>query len=172
MQPSYRWNGEAESSWGRVFWKPRVPTSSTTRSEPLSCRCSCKTKEHQQQHRKKQIKHTQREKSWVIRSDPNPVDLSKCFIQSGLCPKTTLIKDFTAVINAVWISISDPIEIQSNPDPILNCRTRLDRDPEAGSCSTLILSVQLWCFYKIINKPNRPTLISKNHHLVWKIIMV
>jgi len=23
MQPSYRWNGEAESSWGRVFWKPR-----------------------------------------------------------------------------------------------------------------------------------------------------
>jgi len=24
MQPSYRWNGEAESSWGRVFWKPRA----------------------------------------------------------------------------------------------------------------------------------------------------
>ena len=29
-------------------------------------------------------------------------------------------------------------EIQSNPDPVLNCRIRLDRDPETGSCSTLV----------------------------------
>jgi len=29
-------------------------------------------------------------------------------------------------------------EIQSEPDPVLNCRIRLDRDPETGSCSTLV----------------------------------
>jgi len=29
-------------------------------------------------------------------------------------------------------------KIQSNPDPVLNCRIRLDRDPETGSCSTLL----------------------------------
>jgi len=67
MQPSYRWNGEAEGSWGRVFRKPRVRTSSTTKGDPLSltrCRCSCKTKEHQQRHRKKQItqSHTHKER--------------------------------------------------------------------------------------------------------------
>ena len=47
MLPSYCWNGEAGSSWGRVFWKSRVRTSSTTRSDLLSltrCCCSCKTK--------------------------------------------------------------------------------------------------------------------------------
>jgi len=52
---------------------------------------------------------------WVFRSDPNPVDLSKHLIQSGLYPKNPLIKHFTAVINAVWISISDPIEFFRNP---------------------------------------------------------
>ena len=51
----------------------------------------------------------------VIRSDPNPVDLSKYLMQSGLYPKRTLIKHFTAVINAVWISISDPVEFFQNP---------------------------------------------------------
>jgi len=30
-------------------------------------------------------------------------------------------------------------EIQSDPDPVLNCRIRLDCDPETGSCLTLIL---------------------------------
>jgi len=30
-------------------------------------------------------------------------------------------------------------EIQSDPGPVLNYRIRLDRDPETGSCSTLIL---------------------------------
>jgi len=29
-------------------------------------------------------------------------------------------------------------EIQSDPDPVLNCRIRLDRDPDTGSCSTLV----------------------------------
>jgi len=43
MQPSYCWNGEAGSSWGRVYWTSRVRTSSTTTSDPLSLtRCSCK----------------------------------------------------------------------------------------------------------------------------------
>jgi len=28
-------------------------------------------------------------------------------------------------------------KIQSNPDPVLKCRSRLDHDPETGSCSTL-----------------------------------
>jgi len=45
------------------------------------------------------------------------------------------------VINAVWISISDPVsffEMQS--DPVLNCRIRLDRNQETGSCSTLVCS--------------------------------
>jgi len=35
MQSSYYWNGEAASSWVWVFWKSRVRTSSTTRSDPL-----------------------------------------------------------------------------------------------------------------------------------------
>ena len=52
---------------------------------------------------------------WVIRSDPNPVDLSKYLIQSGLYPKNPLIKHITAVISAVWISISDPVEFVKNP---------------------------------------------------------
>ena len=51
---------------------------------------------------------------WVIRSDPDPLDLSKYLMQSGLYPKKTLIKPFTAVINAVWISKSDPVEIFRN----------------------------------------------------------
>jgi len=29
-------------------------------------------------------------------------------------------------------------KIQSNLDPVLKCRIRLDRDPETGSCSTLL----------------------------------
>jgi len=52
----------------------------------------------------------------------------------------TLIKHFTAVINAVWISISDQVEfleIQSDPGPVLNSRIRFDREPGTGSCSTL-----------------------------------
>jgi len=62
-------------------------------------------------------------------------------IQPGLYQKNTLIKHFTAVINAVWISIIDPVEffkIQS--DPVPNCRIRLDRDPETRSCSTVVCS--------------------------------
>jgi len=77
---------------------------------------------------------------WVIRSNPNPVNLSKYLIQSGLYPKKTLIEHFTAVINAVWISISDPVEFfqnPANPDLVLKCRIRLDHDPETRSSSTL-----------------------------------
>ena len=64
--------------------------------------------------------------------DRNPVQYFHCVVQ----PDHTL----TAVINAVWISIPDPVEFFSkfNPDPVLNCRIRLDRDPETGSCSTLV----------------------------------
>jgi len=51
----------------------------------------------------------------TIRSDPNPADLSKYLIQSCLYPKKSLIKDYTAVINAVWISISYPVEFFQNP---------------------------------------------------------
>jgi len=29
-------------------------------------------------------------------------------------------------------------EIQSDPGAVLNCRIRLERDPETGSCSTLM----------------------------------
>jgi len=36
-------------------------------------------------------------------------------IQSGLYPKKTLFKHFTAVISAGWISISDPVEFFHNP---------------------------------------------------------
>ena len=45
------------------------------------------------------------------------------------------------MINTVWISISGPVE--SDPDPVLNCRIRLDRDQETGSCSTLMAKVKL-----------------------------
>ena len=55
---------------------------------------------------------------WVIRSDPNPVYLSKYLIQSGLYPKNPLIKHYTEVINAVWISIYDPVEFFSKSSPI------------------------------------------------------
>ena len=51
----------------------------------------------------------------VTRSDPNPVDLSKYLIQSALYSKKPLIKHFSAVINAVWISISDPFDFFRNP---------------------------------------------------------
>ena len=50
------------------------------------------------------------------------------------------------MINAVWISISDPVEFFRNPvqpDPVLNCRIQLDRDPESGLCSTLIVTKQM-----------------------------
>jgi len=30
------------------------------------------------------------------------------------------------------------LKIHSNPDPVLKCRIRLDRDSETGSCSTLL----------------------------------
>jgi len=53
----------------------------------------------------------------VIQSNPNPVALSKYFIQTGLYPKNPLIKHLTAVINAVSISISDPVEISSKSNP-------------------------------------------------------
>ena len=61
MQPSYCWNGDAGSFWGRVglFSMSHVRISSITRSDPLSLmRCSCKTKEHQQQHKKTSHKIT------------------------------------------------------------------------------------------------------------------
>ena len=54
---------------------------------------------------------------WVIRSDINPVDLSRYSIQSGLYPEETLIKHHTAVIKPVWISISDPVEFFSKSSP-------------------------------------------------------
>ena len=40
------------------------------------------------------------------------------------------------MINSHWISVSAPVEfflIQSDPDAVLNCRIRLDRDLETGS---------------------------------------
>ena len=52
---------------------------------------------------------------WVFRSDLHPVDLSEYLIQSDYVRKKILIKHFTALINAVWISISDPVEFFRNP---------------------------------------------------------
>jgi len=80
----------------------------------------------------------------VIRSDPIPVDLSKYLIQSGLYLKKTSDLAFTAVIHAVWISTSDPIEFFQNPvQPGSGSEVQnpLDCDPETGSCSTLIPSM-------------------------------
>jgi len=51
----------------------------------------------------------------VIQTHPNPEVLSKYIIQSGFYPKKTLIKHLTAVINVVWISVSDPVEFFRNP---------------------------------------------------------
>ena len=53
MQPSYRWNGEAESSWGRVFWKPRAKQKNTS--------SDIEKTNHT-------ITHTQREKSSSVES--------------------------------------------------------------------------------------------------------
>jgi len=80
---------------------------------------------------------------WEIQSDPNPVDLSKYLIQSDLYPKKTLIKHFFCsvqltldihIISGGVFSKSSSIRV-----PVLNCRIRLDLDPETGSCSTLVL---------------------------------
>jgi len=49
----------------------------------------------------------------------------------------TLIKHFTAVINTVWISISDPVECFSKSSPI-RIRFWIARDPEPDH-------VQHWC---------------------------
>ena len=51
----------------------------------------------------------------VIQSDPNPVVLYKYLIQSSWYPKEPVIKHLTAVINADWIFISDPVEFFRNP---------------------------------------------------------
>ena len=64
-----------------------------------------------------------------------------------------MINHFIAVINTVWISISDPVrffKIQSDSDPVLNYRIQVDHDPEAGLCSTLIYRShpgQIYCFH-------------------------
>ena len=77
---------------------------------------------------------------WVFWSDPNPVDLSKYFIQSGLNPKKPLAfycSDQCSLDIHIWSGWVF-FEIQSNPDPVLNCRNRLDGDPQTKSCSTLL----------------------------------
>jgi len=51
----------------------------------------------------------------VVRSVHNPEILSKYLIQSGWYPEKTLIKHLTAVINAIWISKSEPVEFFRNP---------------------------------------------------------
>ena len=83
----------------------------------------------------------------MIQSDPNPVALSKYLIQSGLYPKKTLIKHSTTVINIVWISISDPVEIFSKSSPI---RIRFSIAESGwiafritGSCSTRVPTTYL-----------------------------
>ena len=79
---------------------------------------------------------------WVIRSDPNPVDVSKYLIQSGLYRKNPLVKHYTAVINTgldihvwsgwffskysqtrirFWIAESGWIAIRK-PDRVQHCR--------------------------------------------------
>jgi len=55
---------------------------------------------------------------WVIRSDPSPVDLLKYLIQSCFYLKKILIKHLAAVINAIWISNSDPVWVFSKSSPI------------------------------------------------------
>ena len=57
-------------------------------------------------------------KIFFEQSYPYPEDLSKYLIQSGLYPKKTLITRFTAVINAVWTSMSDAVEFFSKSSPI------------------------------------------------------
>jgi len=83
--------------------------------------------------------------NWIIRSVPNPLDLSKYLIQSGIYPKK--ISDLSVLLqspmqlgypNLIRLSF---LEIQSDPDPVLNCRIRLDRDPATGSCSILVCSL-------------------------------
>jgi len=63
----------------------------------------------------------------------------------------TLIKHFSAVINAVSISISDPVEFcsKSNPDPVLKCRIWLDRNPVSSKISyfTPCTQAQIACLH-------------------------
>jgi len=71
---------------------------------------------------------------YVIKSDPNPVILSKYLIRSSSYPKITLIKDLNAVINLVW---SGRVFFKTQSNLVLNCRTQFVRHPETGSCSKL-----------------------------------
>jgi len=76
----------------------------------------------------------------VIRSDPNPVDVSKDSIQSGLYPKKlwlSILLQWSMQFGYPYLIRLSFFEIQSEPDPVLNRRIWLDRDPETGSCSTL-----------------------------------
>ena len=72
---------------------------------------------------------------WLIRSDPNPVDLPKYLIQSGLCPKENLwlsiLLQWPMQFGYPYLIRLSFVEIQSelhNPDDSLSW---------TGSCSTL-----------------------------------
>jgi len=75
----------------------------------------------------------------VIQSDPNPLLLPKYLIQSGFIKKA-LIKHLTDSDQCsldICIS-SGSVFFKIQFDPVVNCRIRLDRDSETGSCSTLV----------------------------------
>ena len=49
-------------------------------------------------------------------------------------------------LNKIWAG-RVYLKIQFNPDSVLNCRIRLDHDPETGSCWTLADVRQLWLMW-------------------------
>ena len=76
----------------------------------------------------------------VIRSDPNPVDLSKYLIQSGLYLKKKLwlsnLLQWSMQFGYPCLIRLSFFQNPVQPDPVLRGRIRLDRDPETGSCLT------------------------------------
>ena len=88
---------------------------------------------------------------WVIRSNPKLVDLSKYLIQFGLYQKKiwfSIFLQWSMQFAYPYLIQLSFFEIQSDQDPVLNCRIRLDRDPETGSCSPLMSRVASLAFLR------------------------
>jgi len=106
---------------------------------------------------------------YVVQSDPNPIVLSKYLIRSGLCPKKTLIKHLTALINAVWMSRSDPVEYFSKSSAV---RIRSWIAKSGWIAIWKPDHVQRWCITKMLEQrfPTFLWLFTLQHFDRWACI--
>ena len=96
---------------------------------------------------------------WVIRSNPNPVDLSNYLIQSGLYLKNlwlSIMLQWSTQFGYPYLLRLSFFEIQSNP--VLNCNIRLQvmkYKDEVGHVQKKILKKQLSGFQCTFIEPNK-----------------